>query len=225
MQHHKRLLLLFGLVVGVVMILITITSAVPSRQSQQDIKTTKIKTIEQDDSPIVDFQQTPRTDVGEQAKRRLRGAKHDKSIWNVDPMDSSDNTVLVDFVDPNLPAFPFTKSTAVLIGSVTAAKAFLSNDLTGVYSEFSLRLEEVIKSNPQVPMTPGCTVEGFREGGRVRFPSGHVHLYKISDNLWRTYYDTELCLLWFTMSLSNRRVEKLSAFYVLRVWYYIHVKS
>lgn len=181
MQYHKRLLLIFGLVVGTVMILITISNALPSQQRGQDAKTTKIKTIGEDDSPIVDFQQTPSTDAREQAKRRLRGAKYDKSLWNVDPRDSSDNTVLVDFVDANLPALPFTESTAVLLGSVTAANAYLSNDLTGVYSEFSLHVEEVIKSDPQAPVTRGCTVEVFREGGRVRFPSGHVHLYKISE--------------------------------------------
>jgi hypothetical protein len=179
MQQHERLLLIFGLVVGTVMILITISSAVPSRQSQRDAKTTK--TVDEDDGPIVDFQQVQPFDVREQTKRRVRGAKHDKSIWNVDPTDSSDNTVLVDFVDPNLPALPFTKSSAVLLGSITAAKAYLSNDRTGVYSEFSLRIEEVIKGDPYASVTPGCTVEVAREGGRVRFPSGHVHLYKISE--------------------------------------------
>lgn len=178
MQGNRRLFWIFGSVLAMVMVLITLNSALPLQQNQQ---TTKTKTIVENDSPIVDFQQAPPTDEREQTKRRLRGAKHDKSLWNVDPTDRSDNTVIVDFVDPNLPALPFTKSTTVVVGSITAAKAYLSNDLTGVYSEFVLRVEEVIKSDPQVPVIHGCTVEVVREGGRVRFPSGHVHLYKISE--------------------------------------------
>ena len=179
MQHHKRLVLTFGLMVGMVMILITISSAVPSRQRQWE--TRAIKTIDEDGGPIVDFQDVRTSDVREQTKRRLRGAKHDKSIWNVDPRDSSDNTVLVDFVDPNLPALPIAESSTVLLGTITAAKAYLSNDLTGIYSEFSLQIEEVFKDSVQSSLAAGCTVEVTREGGRVRFPSGHVHLYKISQ--------------------------------------------
>jgi hypothetical protein len=180
MQGNRRLFLIFGTVVATVIALITLSSALPLQQNQQATKT-NTNTIEENESPIVDFQETPSTDELEQAKRRLKGAKHDKSLWNVDPTDRSDNTVIVDFVDSNLPALPFTKSTTVVVGSITAAKAYLSNDRTGVYSEFLLRVEEVIKTHPQVPVIPGCRLELVREGGRVRFPSGHVHVYKISE--------------------------------------------
>lgn len=180
MQHHNKLLLILGLVVGTVMILITISSAVPSRQNQE-LEKTNAKTTNADDGPIVEFQGTQPADAAGRAKRNLRGAKYDKSLFNVDPADISETTVLVDFVDPNLPALPLAKSSIVVLGSITEAKAYLSNDLTGVYTEFSLRVEQVIKRDVQSSLVPGCTLEIIRPGGRVKFPNGRLHLYKISE--------------------------------------------
>jgi len=179
MQVHKRLLVIFGLVFIAVMILIT-SRAAPTLQNQE-VEKRNTKTTNADDGPIVDFQEPQPADAKERAKRHLRGAKHDKSLFNVDATDISETTVLVDFVDPNLPALPLAKSSTVLLGSITAAKAYLSNDRTGVYTELSLRVEEVIKSDTQSSMIPGCNVDIIRMGGRVKFPNGHIHLYKISE--------------------------------------------
>src|ERR1041385_2125991 len=43
-----------------------------------------------------------------------------------------------------LPALPIRESETVLIGAVTDAKAFMSDDDTGVYSEFTVQVEEVL---------------------------------------------------------------------------------
>ena len=179
MKVHKRLLVIFGLVFIAVMILIT-SRAVPALQNQEDEKT-KTKITNTDENPIVDFQETPSADPVERAKRHLRGAKHDKSLFSVSASDISEETFLVDFVDPNLPALPLAKSSNVVLGSITAAKAYLSNDRTGVYTEFSLRVEEVIKSDVQPSLVAGCTLEIIRQGGRVKFPNGRIHLYKITE--------------------------------------------
>ncbi len=113
------------------------------------------------------------------SKRKAQGEKRNKSKWNVDPDALSDSTVIVDSVDVNLPAFPTEQAAAVVIGTVTDAKAYLSNDKTGVYSVFVVAIDEVLK-NPG-KLTAGNLVEVEREGGRVRFPSGRVHLYMVSE--------------------------------------------
>jgi hypothetical protein len=152
---------------------------VPYSQEQQANK--KKERVEEFQGPIVDYAQTQAVDPVGLAKRRIRGAKHDKSQWNVSPEDSADTTVLVDAVDPNLPAFPVTKSTAVILGDITDAKAYLSNDRKGVYTEFTVRVEEIFKDGPQTLLTTDGTLEISRQGGRVRFPSGREHLYKVSE--------------------------------------------
>lgn len=66
-------------------------------------------------------------------KRSDRAKKRDKSHWAVTPDALSDSTVIVDAVDLSLPAFPVEQAAAIVIGSVTGAQAFLSNDKTGVF--------------------------------------------------------------------------------------------
>lgn len=149
--------------------------------SQKQQANTQKEIVEGYQGPIVDYAQPQAVDPVGLEKRRIRGAKHDKSQWNVNPEDTSDSTVLVDAVNPNLSAFPVTESTAVILGDITDAKAYLSNDRTGVYTEFKVRIDEIFKDGPRTLLTADGTVEISRQGGRVRFPSGRVHLYKVSE--------------------------------------------
>jgi hypothetical protein len=64
---------------------------------------------------------------------------------------------------------------------VVDAQAYLSDDKTGVYSEFSIRIDEVFKNDSLKPGFPGGLVVAERYGGRVRFPSGRVTFYGNRD--------------------------------------------
>ena len=77
-------------------------------------------------------------------------------------------------------ALPSAQSDAVVIGEVTDAQAHLSNDRTSVYSEFTVRVEEVLKNPNQIALTPSEAIILEREGGAVRFPSGRVQRYRIA---------------------------------------------
>ena len=80
-------------------------------------------------------------------------------------------------LDPNLPALPFAKSSAVIVGQITDAKAYLSNDKTGVYSVFTVQVHEVIKNSSQLSLSTGSSIDVERDGGRVRFPNGRTLIY------------------------------------------------
>ncbi len=125
--------------------------------------------------PIVDFSTTGPTD----ATRKERGKKRDNSNWAVHPNAASDSTVLVDTVDTNLPGLPVEKAAGVITGVVSDAKAYLSNDKSGVYSSFRVTIEDVLKNPGRLAV--GQTIEIEREGGRVRFPSGRLHLYMVAE--------------------------------------------
>ncbi len=60
---------------------------------------------------------------------------------------------------------------------VTDAQAYLSNDKTGVYSEFTVRIDEVLKNDSPAQFTVGSFIAVERFGGRVRFPSGRIGTY------------------------------------------------
>lgn len=169
---------IFGFVLPIVFG-ITVLFAVPRPQEpsslSQSLPMKSRKKVDFNHFPVVEFS-SPET---KDSKRKARGEKHNKSNWNVDPDALSDSTVVVDAVDVHLPAFPAKQSAAVVIGTVADAKAYLSNDKTGVYSAFVVVIEEVLK-NPG-NLSVGDSVEAEREGGRVKFPSGRVHLYKVSE--------------------------------------------
>ena len=79
----------------------------------------------------------------------------------------------------NLPGLPTAESNAVVLGKVVAASAYLSNDKSNVYSEFTIQVEEIFKDESGSLNLSG-TVVALREGGRVQLPDGRI-LYVMSD--------------------------------------------
>jgi hypothetical protein len=79
---------------------------------------------------------------------------------------------------PVEPALPTYNSDAVVIGNIESSSAFLSEDKTGVYSEFALQISQVLK-NPPGDLDPGALTTVLRPGGGVRFPSGNVKYFLI----------------------------------------------
>lgn len=72
------------------------------------------------------------------------------------------------------PALPIHISDAIVVGSTTEARAYVSGDKTNIYSEVSITVDEVFKDDTRFPLSPGAKIDGDREGGAVRFPSGKV---------------------------------------------------
>ena len=71
---------------------------------------------------------------------------------------------------------PAECSYRIVEGVVTDAKASLSNDKTGVYSEFAIRISAILKASDQVRVNPSDTVVVQRIGGKVKYKSGRVIL-------------------------------------------------
>jgi hypothetical protein len=79
----------------------------------------------------------------------------------------------------DIPAIPVSQSDVILIGTVIDSQANLSDDKTGVYSEFGIRVEEVLKLVGISTLSyPIISIERF--GGAVRFPSGVIQKYRSS---------------------------------------------
>lgn len=159
--------------IGLIARLGSTQQAPPGKQNQAQIDESRF--------PLVDYLAPGSTDVKERARRKTRSAKYDKSDWTVNLNTTSDTTVRVDFVDPNLPAFPISQSTAIVIGTISDSRAYLSNDKTGVYSTFNIELNEVLRNTSKSFLAAGSVIEAQREGGRVKFPSGRVHIYMTNE--------------------------------------------
>jgi hypothetical protein len=65
------------------------------------------------------------------------------------------------------------------VGTISDARAHLSDDKNSVYSEFSVTIKEVLKNNTGLSLAVGDSVTLERKGGRVRYPSGHVSWFYV----------------------------------------------
>lgn len=69
---------------------------------------------------------------------------------------------------------PFDTSDAVVVGTVTSGRSYLSNDKRNIYSEFELTLQEIVKTTNAPYLRAGDSVDIQRKGGAIRLPSGKV---------------------------------------------------
>jgi hypothetical protein len=79
----------------------------------------------------------------------------------------------------NVADVPVNNSDLVIEGHVTESRAFLSNDKGNVYSEFTVRVTDVLKRAPDLRVIPGDLIVMERAGGRVRYPDGRVIRYGV----------------------------------------------
>jgi hypothetical protein len=57
---------------------------------------------------------------------------------------------------------------------VTEGQSYLSNDKRNIYSEFKLKLQEIIKTPNGPYLRVGDSIDVQRKGGAIRLPSGKV---------------------------------------------------
>jgi hypothetical protein len=77
--------------------------------------------------------------------------------------------------DPHAPSFDLQKfvrdltcqADVVLVGSVRSKDSYLTDDETFIFSEYKVRVKEVIKNNNAFPLQPGTHVEVVYPGGAV----------------------------------------------------------
>lgn len=130
--------------------------------------------------PDIDFKNFPIADFNEPspAEPRARMARDSKSKKFNSPAkaisESSTQIFTVMDWERGLPAFPVQRSSAVVIGRVIEAKAYLSEDKAAIYSEFVVHIDSVLKNDERCPIQPDSSLVVGREGGRVRLPSGKL---------------------------------------------------
>ncbi|HVF55579.1 MAG TPA: hypothetical protein VM934_05485 [Pyrinomonadaceae bacterium] len=169
MQYYKKLIVFSS---ALLVTFVTVTGALrthtPSRNNANQLRESQI--------PTVDYDRATNTNTG--GKRHAKGKKYNKDSSVVSP-----ELVKVTEVyhwPPNLPALPVSQSDVVIVGKVADAKAYLSSDETGVYSEFTVRVEHLLKTKNTILLRTGESIVVEREGGRVRYPSGHITQFSIA---------------------------------------------
>jgi hypothetical protein len=122
--------------------------------------------------PIIDSSEPEPTDPQERTKRLKRSKKYNRKNAVVDP-DLVQSAEIYHWPADFQP-IPVGASDAIVVGTITEAKAHLSEDKNSVYSEFTVTINEVLKNRKGSPLLSGDSITLERKGGRVRYPSG-VH--------------------------------------------------
>lgn len=148
-------------------------------QDSQPAKPAQPTIIKVDDEqwPLADYESAGPADPEKRERRRARGARHDNADRVREPGSKPGviyRTVVINDWEVGLPALPAQQSDAVIVGEVAAAQAYLSNDKSGVYSEFDVRVGDILQNDPASPINGGESITAERLGGRVKFPSNRV---------------------------------------------------
>jgi hypothetical protein len=126
-----------------------------------------------DNFPIVDFEAKEPVEPKVKAARDAKARKYSKKYGGEIKEDLHQIFTNSDW-ELRLPALPVARSAAVYIGTVVEARAHLTPDKTGVFSEFAFQVESILKSDAKRTVAAGETVSVERSGGRVRMPSGKI---------------------------------------------------
>jgi len=79
----------------------------------------------------------------------------------------------------SFPPLPVAESDVILIAVVSSSEAHLSENRRGVFSEFMLAVESVLKTSSQ-DIKEGSLITADRIGGYVKYPNGQQILIRVS---------------------------------------------
>ena len=157
-------------------------------QTQQDNDVGRRKPSRHSGLPVVgEFERQPEPDADE-ARRQIREKQYgDRRPTPItDPgalLNGEPESTTLTIIDYGMSAVPGThqdppgipvSNTAVVIGTVLSGKTFINKNHTTVYSDYQVRLDEILKPDPTANLAVGDQVVASRPGGAIHFPSGHT---------------------------------------------------
>ncbi len=168
-------------IIGLILLIAGVVAVTMPGQSQKTSTIAKEKPHRLRNLPIVDFADPNPADAALIAKQKVKASRYDRySSQVIEEGYMIESRKFSSHWFTDLTALPFARSDVVLIGTVMSSKAHLSNDRTGIYSEFEVQVEEILKDTLKDSAYPGTTVCLERFGGAVRFPSGVIQKYEVT---------------------------------------------
>jgi len=175
---HFRLRLALGLVAGAVLFVFLVGNSQSNRSTAGQAPFGKAaKDIDDQSRPTVDFADSSNKRADEVRKKK-NTRYNGYGIVKAKPEPDAEVIWDSDW-SHNLSDLPTDKSDVVVEGVIVDSNAFLSEDQSGIYSEFSISISRVFKAPGDFSIPVGSTVTAERFGGKVRYPSGQIVTYRI----------------------------------------------
>lgn len=169
--------------VGAVVLTASLLFAATFYQTKNAFSASRSQENHSRDLPTLDYENEV---TKPKSKERKEKGNHFKGGANPDTKKPIDE--LPEGVEPlpitgawwrGLSALPTEQSDVVVLGVVTSRDAYLTEDRTGIYSEFKVLVSEVFK-DPAKTIISGTPISVNRTGGAVRFKSGKIQKYQIA---------------------------------------------
>ena len=108
-----------------------------------------------------------------------------------------------------MPELPVDESQVVVVGTVERAQPFLTSSKSSLYTEYTIRVTDIVKSAAEVPVNDSLVI--LRRGGKARLEDGRVIVWDVHGEGY-PYRAGEQYLFF----LGYRRDE--AAYLVQRAW-------
>ena len=181
----SRTVKLMSRVLAVAIIAVVIDTT-PAAYAQQSTATTAIsrgassttqteRLVDEAATPIVDLDTPLETSRNE--ARALKSKRYDHQHHILRNLPAGAGNVMLPPPSADIADIPTSASDLIVEGVVTGSGAFLSNDRQSVYSEFTVRVTDIVMSRRGAGVRLGDAITAERWGGRVRYPDGRIVRY------------------------------------------------
>ena len=173
----------FVLVVVVTSMVLSITVFKGRKNSanvQQNVRATNRESYQdrRDRYPVAEAEETEPNDPVKKAKLKKQKQRYDKDAPFTHPGPNDEELSFRPEWQFNFPALPVVKSDVIVIGQVLSAEAHRSDNKMNIFSNFEVRVDEVLKGNLNV----GNVINLQRIGGFVKYPGSRKVLFRLSGN-------------------------------------------
>lgn len=184
MKANRKFLLLVILASAFCIATATLSGRVQTReQDEKKSNSAAQRLADEGSTPVVNQAAEGSVSKGKRVRQQVRKKRRNLPIAKDDPAEASRFKITEESQSafggpsshaPKEAALPIDRSDAVLIGEVADAQAFLSEDETTIFSEFTVRVDEVLKPFSGTSLYPGASITVAQGGGAIRFPSGKI---------------------------------------------------
>jgi len=120
--------------------------------------------------------ESPQDQIHRQIREEQYGDRLTKPLVDpgltVDGQTETTRLTVIDYVipnDPDPPGMPVSRSAAVIIGTVLGGKCFINKAHTYVYTDYQVRIDQILMPDPTGNLRVGTLVAGKRYGGAIHF--------------------------------------------------------
>lgn len=172
MRNHKLTVLWLAAVVMTALVA-TATTSTTGQQGAQSSAAGKRGGENKEQAPVAKFDEADSAGPEERARRQEKGRRYDRQELVPNRPTGLNISGRSSHWTKDVPAVPAAQSDVIVIGRITDARAYLSPDKSGIYSEFAVNIEELLKIDGPAAISNN-TLVAERAGGDVQYSTGQV---------------------------------------------------